>query len=371
MPICPSLILTDVQGIKKRRRAKDIPLDDPAVDDGFSFDQHNFLARGGQVLYLHLLQGVMEREQERPELRGELEALLRNMLQAADDTECLAYFIQSRWQESRTDPEGKGSRLVQEYSMGYITDGYQARSGMFAEEVHTFLRAEIHPIARIELLDLGMVLSLLRVMHIVAVRQLNPEGPEPVWVMDVSGQPGTSNIGRLAAASYTEAYDSFVSALASLVPNLNVKGKRKENAEKKGKTTFDYVKESRKNTCDVLKDLGKQIRLVIPPRGSYERFSLSEQLTRYLVLALLEPGQKVTFDTFLEKLYRHFGMVIAPRQFREAVEEKRLRLDGNLTDYFATNAAAFQKFMKQCGFLRDISDATSIVENPYQEVKLA
>ena len=33
------------------------------------------------------------------------------------------------------------------------------------------------------------------------------------------------------------------------------------------------------------------------------------------------------------------------------------------------NKKAFAQKLKECGFLRDLSDATSIVENPYEEAK--
>ena len=113
------------------------------------------------------------------------------------------------------------------------------------------------------------------------------------------------------------------------------------------------------------------MKLVIPVRGAYERFSLSEPLMRYLVLALVEPQSKITLDTFLERLYDHFRMVIAPAQYRQAIMDGAWMDDGkqaDYADYFEINAREFQGFLKQCGFLRELSDATAIVENPYAEV---
>ena len=35
--------------------------------------------------------------------------------------------------------------------------------------------------------------------------------------------------------------------------------------------------------------------------------------------------------------------------------------------FLEANVDAFAQKLKDCGFLRDLSDATSIVENPYEE----
>lgn len=118
-----------------------------------------------------------------------------------------------------------------------------------------------------------------------------------------------------------------------------------------------------KDSADVFKKMGKEIQLVIPPKGAYERFSLSEDLVRYLVLSLVQPTEKMTFDTFLQTLYDHFGMVIGPEQYNSKHAEPGMK------GYLAENKDRFQEFLKNCGLLRDLSDATSIVVNPYARVK--
>ena len=101
---------------------------------------------------------------------------------------------------------------------------------------------------------------------------------------------------------------------------------------------------------------------MIPPKGAYERFSLSEDLVRYLVLSLIPPTAKMTFDSFLQKLYDHFGMVIGPEQYNSKTAESGMK------GYLAENRDQFQEFLKSCGLLRDLSDATSIVVNPYTRI---
>ena len=355
LPVAPQLLLTDLQGIKNRQKAT-WTLFDHQVDDGFDFDKHNFLARGGQVIYLHLLQGLMESDALGGDDRSVIERLLGNMFDCSGrEVGILADFVERKWEANR-----ENEFKLKAFNMGYIQDDYAVRSVRFVKEIRNFLSCNIHPIARIELLAQGLVLSLLRVIHIVAEKKLDPNGNEPLWVLDMSGMGGTSNIARLASASFMSAYNSFISAMAKIYDENNgAIGNR-----------FDALQKGKQDTADIFKNLGKEIKIVVPPRGGNERFSMSESVARYLVLALVEPGTKITFDSFLRRLYDHYRMVIGPEQYRKALDAGNWKAGENMTDYFEINARCFQDFLKQCGFVRDLSDATAIVENPYQEVSI-
>ena len=169
---------------------------------------------------------------------------------------------------------------------------------------------------------------MLRVIHIVAEKKLDPNGNEPLWVLDMSGMGGTSNIARLASASFMSAYNSFISAMAKIYDENNgAIGNR-----------FDALQKGKQDTADIFKNLGKEIKIVVPPRGGNERFSMSESVARYLVLALVEPGTKITFDSFLRRLYDHYRMVIGPEQYRKALDAGNWKAGENMTDYFEINA---------------------------------
>ena len=72
----------------------------------------------------------------------------------------------------------------------------------------------------------------------------------------------------------------------------------------------------------------------------------------------------MTLDMFLAKLYEKYRIIIGPTEYR------RIENRGNvmLANSFQKNLDSFQDFLKATGFLRELSDATSIVENPYDEV---
>ena len=58
-------------------------------------------------------------------------------------------------------------------------------------------------------------------------------------------------------------------------------------------------------------------------------------------------------------------MVIGPEQYREEMTKGSVSEVGDFS-FLEANLDAFAQKLKDCGFLRDLSDATSIVENPYE-----
>lgn len=362
MPVAPELILAELQGIKQRQKIKDPEIDSDDIDNKFDYSKHNFLARGGQVLYLNLLQGLLQNGEAGRIKQEKLEKLLKNMLDCSGSgIGLLAGFVQKEWEHDRLENTGN-QKIYQAktFNMTYIADDFSIRAERFVDEVINFLSANIHPIARIELLSQGLVVSLLRAMHLIADRKIGKTNGEPVWIMDMSQMGGSSNIAKLSAKSYASAYETFQAALLKTYDETGG-----DDSER-----FFAVQKAKKDSSDVFKRLGKELKLIIPPRGNYERFSLSEPLVRYFVLALVEPGTKMIYDTFLDQLYKHFGIIIAPQTYREALKTGVLNGSEDMADYFQINAMAFQEFLKQCGFLRDLSDATAIVENPYSAVTI-
>ena len=82
-------------------------------------------------------------------------------------------------------------------------------------------------------------------------------------------------------------------------------------------------------------------------------------------MSLIPVGKKVTFDNFLDMLYEHFEIVISAEHYARAVSECKAPYQSNVT-FLQMNKSDFAQKLKNCGFLRDLSDATSIVENPYE-----
>ena len=72
----------------------------------------------------------------------------------------------------------------------------------------------------------------------------------------------------------------------------------------------------------------------------------------------------MTFDRFLDKLYLNYGIIIGNEQLTK-IDKKYLNID---LSFLEINKKDLQVMLKDSGFLRELSDSTSIVENPYMEV---
>lgn len=125
------------------------------------------------------------------------------------------------------------------------------------------------------------------------------------------------------------------------------------------------IKGAAEDSYRLFRKMGKAIGVVIPNTGAGMRFSLSEDIIKFLVLSLIPPKKMITLDEFMELLYRHFGMVIGKEQYLREAARGSVKKPGD-TSCLEENKRALAQKLKDCGFLRDLSDATSIVENPYE-----
>ena len=167
---------------------------------------------------------------------------------------------------------------------------------------------------------------------------------------------GSSNdtVKKIAADSYGNLESDFMTALNKIARELNLSEEE----------LMVQVQKAKKDSLDIFRAKGKEMQCIIPSKGAFERFSLSEDIIRFLVLSLIRPEEKMTIDMFLNELYIHYGIIIGPEQYKQAYDS-----DNSLTSSFIENQIAFQNFLKNTGFLRELSDATSIVENPYYSIE--
>lgn len=359
LPLCPELIFCEEMPVKKKS------LKEPEIGEGsydaaatffdtrFDTDRHNFFARGGEVYYLHLLQALEDDE----EAKRDLEQKLTDLLTAkSHQFSQLASWIQQIWvEDARIDP----NKLQKKMNMGYIPDKAYREDGRLAvQELRCFLSNELHPVKRIELLTQGIMLQILRMLSDRTCEYTNRE--RFAWIVDMRGSKRDATIRQLSEQSYHKLNESFVDALNRRITEAKQNGKD---------STYRDFLNGRKETVDLFRARGKDIKLIIPARGAHERFSLSEDVARFLVLSLIGPGEKKDLDTFLDELFRHYRMVIGPAEYLKASASDGM--PAALADSFNQNRMAFQEFLKSIGCLRALSDATSIVINPYQEVVLS
>lgn len=353
LPICPEVVFCEAMP-KKRERAlldwdeiKNDPHKKHQIDGEFDFNKRNFLARGGELYYLHLLQGL----QNNPKKQEKLEKLLRELLvvQGKKMSE-IALFIQSTWEEVMGYEESPKQKL----RLAYIPENaYKNVSIDSVDELINYLSCSMHPIKKIELLSEGVMFQVLRMLSVATTNYLGEK--RECWIIDMKGMT-EEIVKKVAAACFRRVEDSFTTALGRKAIELS-----ETDVEKR----LQEVSKARKDSLDIFRSKGKELRCIIPTSGPYERFALSEDSIRFLVLALVKPGEKMTLDMFLSKLYEKYRIVIGPVEYKVMTADE----DNALANSFLENKLAFQEFLRATGFLHELSDATSIVVNPYDRIE--
>ena len=349
LPICPEMVFCEAMpNLKKRNKLKWLVDDAKDIDNSFDFNKRNFLARGGEVYYLHILQAL----HNQPEKRHKLEELLRHLLKEENNKlSSICNFVQKSWEKEM----GLDSKeLRQKVLLSYIPKDAYVECGKYCvDELINYLSSELPIINKIEVLAQGIMFQIMRMLSWRVDNYL--ETDRKVWIVDMLDN-SKSGIKKIAAENYTEIENRFCEAI-----NRVLKDKNSENPVKD-------LNDAIKTSVDLFRIRGKEIKCIVPNNGQYTRFTLSEDIIRFLVLSLIPAKKKITLSMFLEKLYTHFGIVIGPDEYRESINSVN-KLAPSLANLFADNLNAFQDFLKSTGFLRELSDATSIVVNPYNHVK--
>lgn len=99
-------------------------------------------------------------------------------------------------------------------------------------------------------------------------------------------------------------------------------------------------------------------------RGSASnyRYTISDNFLQMLVFMTVQPGEKMEFHEFLNRLCIDHGIVIGEQQAKETgIYEK----SGFNVRYFQDNERALRKKLRHNGLLIEFSDATAMIENPY------
>lgn len=360
LPIAPQLIFNESIGSKKDRGKLKIEGENDynKAEKKFEFKKHSFMARGGEVYYLHVLQGLQKDEQT----KKRLEAYLKQLVHAVDDLGNLGEFVQEKWEEKK---EIKEKDQIQEYHCRYIPDGYERRATYTCKELCCILSNTMNQLDKMEYLGLGMMLQIFRMMYEQASLRIG-KTEIPLWFIDVNRE--NKNIRMLAEQSWVRFWETIEEATNKGLENIEYIRKRYEEKHRKtfkeGELEINLLKDSKKHTVHMIRKIGKDMKMVIPKSGGKERMTFTEEIVTFLVTSLLEPMQKVTVDTYYDKLFEHYGIVIGSRHAEEYYAYQHI--DQNYEIDLKENEQGFLRLLRECGYLRELSDATAIVFNPYE-----
>ena len=349
-PVCPAVLFPESVGRKNKR--KDVVYDSPEVDSSFDFNSYTYMARGGEVYYLHLLHAANAQGEDRC---AKLEKQLRTMINSIPELSRLCDFIQNEWIEGNQFEENDLDCVKK--TIGFIPSSFGYRDANTLSELICFLSNQIQPMEKMDILSYGIVLQLFRLMTTTAAKGSGTCGS--AWVLDMcnSGRKEQAEIRKLASKAFSMNEEAFTKYIDIGIEHFHSDWNDDEKAK--------YRKGASEDTVKLVRKLGKGMGIIIPINGQFMRFTLSEEVIKFLVMSLIPPTSKVTFDHFLDLLYDHFEMVVSAEHYLRAVNEGKAAKCSSLT-FLNENKTAFAQKLKNCGFLRDLSDATAIVENPYE-----
>ncbi|WP_456274767.1 hypothetical protein [Bacillus sp. AK031] len=348
LPVAPELIFSEAIGSKKLRENMEYENYELEVDFGFEFNRRSFMARGGEVYYLHVLQGLVGQD----ELKKEIESLLTELIKGVPQLSIVSNFIQGAWEEYHY-PENSQEPLSIKKTMEWVPSNYSKRAHFTVVEMKNLLSSLINPLEKVDLLGSLIILQIMRMMSLQAAIKLeNQDNME--WVVDLT-EDTHGQIRKIATSSYRKVEENVFRAVHTADLKTYMDNSPRERSE------TEILEDASKDTNRLIRKLGKYIDFIVPPKGAQMRFSLNENLVKLLVIILIKPGERMLLSTFLEKCYEHFKIIIGPQEAKIHWSQNQ---DFDLSP-FNENSDKLQQMLKDSGFLRDISDATSIVENPF------
>ena len=385
MPICKETIFPEAMGKKGIRKPLRFDRDKVEIDKKFEFKEHNFMARGGEVYYLHILQGLSKiREQDESQyfkLKDSIQNNIFNLINSYPQISTIAKWINSNWNEfmskhCKEDIEEIEKMNKETMSCQWITERYRRRSEYTVKELNNLLICETSEFEKIDLLNTAIIIQTLRMMvESSKCISENKEESNPMWLIHVPSTSEVDNkVKKLAVQEYKNIEESMEISISKMLERKrqvefeesNIRTSKKVT---KNKSDLILLKEANEDSFKLLRKLGKDIGLITPLRGDNMRLSINDPIIRFLVLSLVEPNTKQTLKTFLKKLYKHYGIVIGPEEYNQYINDNAINSNNDVS-YLNYNLMEFQNLLRKNGFLRELSDATSIVENPYIKMEV-
>ena len=342
----------------------------------FTVSQHRFLARGGELLYLQLCNAFRDRgfepekffsefnfskdEREPESLYKSLESNLKKITgQAPPVLDQIALLIDGidgfTTNETNSEDDSVACAWCPEESW---PEGY-----LLAVELNRVCSALIDPVERIELLMLGCALHVLRSLCAQSVRYAKMEenkiddggGLGYAWIVsDPDGNERT--LKHLSQRNLQVIQKIIQQALRCTDIEQTVKQLAKKTPESL------YKEADRRYGHKLFVSLGKKLEMIIPQRGPGARFVFNDKIIRYLVLSLVRPGERTTYDDFKAALYNHYGIAL------DGIELQRATAWSDLPQLQAAGVDMggwLVDMLKASGFLIHLSDACSLVTNPF------
>ena len=333
----------------------------------FDTSAHNFMARGGELLYLQLLNvfsdyncpeisALRSNESYRhlgddSHWQNEIEVNLQKMLGKVENhIGELASFVENTWKDYRSSDQIDPKPGY----LGWIPKDTATEAYLLASEMLNVVTSSHGSLQKIEFLQDLCCLHVLRTLCFRA-RRLGADTEETpgfagnyAWI--VCGRNG-DNAGK------TLAIEGYSKVEQMLYRVLRLDSNTDKAAAAKGD---DHV-------YKLFRKLGKEIGLLIPPTGKNIRFVLPNSIIRLLVASLIPPGERIRLTEFYRRIFVHYGIAIRSTELATALSWLG---NPNSVVAVAQDTSWFEDQLQRGGYLIALSDAVSIVWNPYDSEKV-
>ncbi len=383
LPIVREVIADESIWRETAARASGVDSWERAIDY-FSHTQQLFLARSGALLYLQILNALSQdqeniqawadkaglsleqRESSPAELHGALEHALNSVLDACPATVGrLAEFLDTGVDSEtakKTDIQS-GTNKPRFASCGWCPEESWPEGLLFAVELLRLCEAVIDPIERLEMLEIACAMQVLRNLCAQSARYVSPTvraegdiGPlKYVWAF--SDPAGDQAVIKQISRRNVNAVQRLIHD-AVRHPDLHIGLAYLTDRDLK-RLTDDMDK---RYGYKLFLTIAKRIGLIVPKRGAGARFVVNEKILRFLLLSVLRPGERVTYDTFKKLLLAHYGIAVDDTDLASSCEwsgTSRLTTLGGKADEWLI------KMLNASGVLIRLSDSCSLVKNPF------
>lgn len=382
MPITPRLLGREVTW----SHSKDNYLTWQDSTKNFSTSDHNFMARGGEVLFLQIAYlfrkeneqrdkqkieqtlAVLQKQENYKHLEFDLDKLknaLENQLikllnDETSSLEKISQFLEKNFrlnesplEDSKQNEIDIQSEKQRPATLGTIPRCYIVEGFLFANEMLNLLQANISKLEKIELLQQLFVMQVLRSL-IARSRQLDEDSPKTSsfygnysWIVCDPDAIPSSTTRKLAEGSFSKSEEIIYRVIRAYGKDKNVDPKN--------------YKQIDKHSFDIFRRMGKMIGFIVPPKGGNQRFVLTPSLLRLMVYCLIKPNTRIKLTDFLQRVFSHFGIALEGEQMQQALA---WQLESQQDNMVNIDISWIEESLKQSGLLIELSDAVSIVVNP-------
>lgn len=350
----------------------------------FSHTQHLFMARGGELLYLQMCNALRQeestiqcwardtglslspRESSPAKLHAALETAIASALSACPrNVGALAEYLDTGIESDtakRTDCRS-GSNELRFVDCGWCPEESWPEGMLFSVELLRICEAVIDPIERLELLEIACAMQVLRSLCTQSMRNIPGKNQKTVlrggvpyrWALsDPAGDHEA--VKQISRQNVTAIQRLIRDAVRN--PEIQALYAHVEDTEQER----IYQEADRGYGYKLFLSLAKRIGLIVPRKGAGARFVLNDRILRFLVLALLRPGERMTYDSFKELLLSHYGIAVDDAGLALACEWSGRT---PLTSLGGRSDAWLIGMLTAAGALIPLSDSCALVSNSF------